>query len=100
LADLGKHGDRSDGQIGSLFFWEKNWPKAFALGIGDGLILAVPTSENVGMGNLPFFYSFTVAGILQTGLYDYDSSLAVVGLPTAQKLFNLKGRESRVSAFV
>lgn len=75
-------------------FLGKELAQSLRLGIGDGLILAVPTSENVGMGNLPFFYSFTVAGILQTGLYDYDSSLAVVGLPTAQKLFNLKGRIS------
>lgn len=64
------------------------------VGVGDPLILAVPTAENTGMGPLPFFFSFTVTGILQTGLYDYDSSLAVVSLPTAQKIFNLKGRYS------
>lgn len=64
------------------------------VGVGDRMILAVPTAENTGMGNLPFFFSFTVAGILQTGLYDYDSSLVVVGLPTAQKIFSLKGRYS------
>lgn len=72
----------------------KELAQSLRVGVGDRLILAVPTAENTGMGNLPFFFSFTVAGILQTGLYDYDSSLAVVGLPTAQKIFNLKGRYS------
>jgi lipoprotein-releasing system permease protein len=72
----------------------KELAQSLRVGVGDRLILAVPTAENTGMGNLPFFFSFTVLGILQTGLYDYDSSLAVVSLPTAQKIFNLKGRYS------
>jgi ABC-type lipoprotein release transport system permease subunit len=80
-------------KVEPLFFGQRTGPEP-SVGMGDRLILAVPTAENVGMGNLPFFFSFTVAGILQTGLYDYDSSLAVVGLPTAQKIFNLKGRYS------
>jgi lipoprotein-releasing system permease protein len=74
----------------------KELAQSLRLGVGDRLILAVPTAENTGMGNLPFFFSFAVVGILQTGLYDYDSSLAVVSLPTAQKIFNLKGRYSGV----
>ncbi len=75
-------------------FLGKELAQSLRLGVGDRMILAVPTAENTGMGTLPFFFSFTVAGILQTGLYDYDSSLAVVGLATAQKIFNLKGRYS------
>jgi lipoprotein-releasing system permease protein len=62
--------------------------------MGDRVVLAVSAGPDTGLGTLPFFFSFTVAGILQTGLYDYDSSLAVVALPSAQKLFNLKGRFS------
>ncbi|MBK8574163.1 MAG: ABC transporter permease [Elusimicrobia bacterium] len=74
----------------------KELAQSLRVGVGDRMILAVPTAENTGMGNLPFFFSFAVVGILQTGLYDYDSSLAVVSLPTAQKIFNLKGRYSGV----
>lgn len=79
---------------GAPVFLGKELAQSLRVGIGDRLILAVPTAEDSGMGNLPFFFSFTVAGILQTGLYDYDSSLAVVGLSSAQKIFNLKGRYS------
>ena len=47
---------------------------------------------------MPGLYPLTVAGILQTGLYDYDSSLAVVSLASAQALFNIKGRYSGLGA--
>jgi lipoprotein-releasing system permease protein len=77
-------------------FLGKELAQGLRVGVGDPLLLAVPSGDPTGMGSLPFFFSFTVAGILQTGLYDYDSSLAVVALPTAQKIFNVKGRYSGI----
>ena len=61
---------------------------------GDRVLLAVPGSDDAALGWIPRFFSFQVAGLLQTGLYDYDSTLALVSLPTAQKLFGLKDRYS------
>jgi lipoprotein-releasing system permease protein len=61
---------------------------------GDRVLLAVPGSDDAALGGLPRFYSFQVAGILQTGLYDYDSTLALVSLPAAQKIFGMKDRYS------
>ncbi len=56
---------------------------------GDEVLLSAPAS---GMGpfmNAPALYPLTVAGFLETGLYDYDSSLAVTSLETAQALFQM-----------
>ena len=61
-------------------------------GLGDRIVLAVSNGGDAGLGALPDLSAFTVAGILETGLYDYDSSLLVMGLGSAQNLFGLSGR--------
>lgn len=62
---------------------------------GDTVFLLVPSSDQLLM-SLPAFFPFRVAGTLQTGLYDYDSSLAVMSLTEADRAF---GREGVVSGW-
>lgn len=70
--------------------------KALASGLdvapGDKAVLAVSSPEDSAWGSLPSFFQCTVAGVLETGLYDYDASLVVMPLAAAQKLFNMNGR--------
>jgi len=74
----------------------------------DGIIIgrALATNINVGLGGrvnvispfgnvltpfglAPRMRSFTVAGIFEMGMYEYDSTLAYVTIPAAQQLFRL-----------
>lgn len=54
---------------------------------GDLVLLVVPSPSASLFGDLPALHRLTVAGTLETGLYDYDANLAVVSLATAQEAF-------------
>lgn len=62
--------------------------------VGDQVLVASPgTGLNIVM-DVPNLAPFTVAGLLQTGLYDYDSSLAVMPMAAAQHLFQMKNKHT------
>jgi lipoprotein-releasing system permease protein len=50
---------------------------------GDQVILMFPGS----FGSIPKMYKFTVAALIQSGMYDFDSSLGFIDLDEGQKLF-------------
>jgi len=52
------------------------------LGVGAAVELISPADGKT--------YTFTISGIFETGMYDYDMNLLVTGLVTAQKFFNVK----------
>jgi lipoprotein-releasing system permease protein len=54
---------------------------------GDNVILMFPESFT----SLPKMYKFKVAGIIKSGIYDFDSSLGFIDLNEAQRLFSLDG---------
>jgi len=61
---------------------------------GDIVDIVTASSTLSPMGLLPKRKRFQVAGIFNTGLYEFDATTALVSLPTAQKLFGLGGRVS------
>lgn len=54
--------------------------------VGDRVRFLYPRGRMTPLGLLPRFVPFEVAGIFETGLYDYDLSLALVSLSVAQKI--------------
>ncbi|OAQ20519.1 lipoprotein-releasing ABC transporter permease subunit [Thermosulfurimonas dismutans] len=54
--------------------------------VGDRVRFLYPRGRMTPIGLLPRFVPFEVAGIFETGLYDYDLSLALVPLSVAQKI--------------
>jgi lipoprotein-releasing system permease protein len=59
-------------------------------GVGDEITIFTATSMSLSpIGLLPRPKRFIVAGIFNTGLYEFDSSMALIRLEAAQKLFNL-----------
>jgi lipoprotein-releasing system permease protein len=76
----------------SPVFLGKALASGLGIGVGDMAVLAVSSPEESPWGALPSFFQCTVAGVLETGLYDYDSSLVVLPLSSAQRLFNMKNR--------
>lgn len=65
---------------------------ALRLGVfmGDTVNVVSPPAGPIGaMGMVPKIRTFAVVGIFQSGMYEYDSSLAYIDLAEAQKFFNI-----------
>lgn len=59
--------------------------------VGDRVRFLLPRGWVTPLGLLPRFRTFLVSGIFETGLYDYDSSLALTSLTVARKALSLSG---------
>lgn len=69
---------------------------AFSMGagIGDVVIVLASSSRLSPIGLIPKTKKFMVTGIFNTGLYEFDSSYALISLESAQRFFDLKERVS------
>ncbi|MFP5392489.1 MAG: lipoprotein-releasing ABC transporter permease subunit [Gammaproteobacteria bacterium] len=63
--------------------------KALDLKVGDKVTMAVARGETAAQAMAPRLVNFTVAGIFESGHFEFDSSLAYVSLQDAQDLANL-----------
>jgi lipoprotein-releasing system permease protein len=60
--------------------------------MGDTVnVVSPPAGPISAIGMVPKIRTFAVAGIFQSGMYEYDSSLAYIDLAEAQKFFNMSG---------
>ena len=64
--------------------------------VGDAVQIVTASSTLSPIGLLPKRKTFEVAGIFNTGLYEFDSSTALIAIGVAQKLFGLEGRASYI----
>jgi lipoprotein-releasing system permease protein len=71
---------------------------ASSLGVGVGDVVSVfsPEGRLSPMGVLPRLTTFRVAGLVRTGLYEFDSAWAYLPLSSAQLLFGQPGQVSLV----
>jgi len=76
VADLKEDGVLIGSQIASFYGYH----------LGDTLTVIAPASGVAGSG---WRYQFKVAGIFNSGMYEYDSGLILVSLPRAQEIFNM-----------
>jgi len=67
---------------------------------GDFVTLVSPDSMLSPLGLMPKFKKFRVLGTFHSGLYEYDTSWALVSLDTAQRLFSLGDAVSLVEGRV
>ncbi|NDY43035.1 FtsX-like permease family protein [Dissulfurirhabdus thermomarina] len=79
----------------------KELARTLGVDVGHPVQLVLPGGTLTPVGMLPKIRRFRVAGLLTTGMYEYDASLAFVSLRTAQRLLGLgtavHGLEVRVS---
>lgn len=70
--------------------------------IGDKLVLQTFQSpESMGLGGgTPKLIQYKLAGVFETGMYEYDANLAYVNLQTAQRLLGLGNRVHGIQAIV
>lgn len=75
---------------------------SFSIGAGLGDIVTVLTAAGrlSPFGLMPKTKRFVVTGIFSTGLYEFDSSTAVVALESAQRFFSMEERVSHLQVMV
>lgn len=59
--------------------------------VGDPLVLFSLRGEKLRAGAQPKVKKFFVSGIFETGMYQYDASMAYISLEDAAELFNITG---------
>jgi len=67
---------------------------AFSIGANVGDVVTVLTSSSrlSPLGLIPKTKRFQVSGVFSTGLYEFDSTTALISLRSAQKFFALEGK--------
>ncbi|MBW3567440.1 MAG: lipoprotein-releasing ABC transporter permease subunit [Proteobacteria bacterium] len=71
---------------------------AYAIGaqVGDKVVLLISEGNVTPAGIVPRMRRFTVSGIFEAGMYEYDRTLALIHMDDARRLFNLDGRVTGV----
>jgi lipoprotein-releasing system permease protein len=70
---------------------------ALGVGLGDELSLYVPEIRVTRVGQINTYRVFTVAGIFNVGMAEFDRGLALVNFDDATKLYRTRGRASGIS---
>ncbi|HEY6241312.1 MAG TPA: lipoprotein-releasing ABC transporter permease subunit [Burkholderiales bacterium] len=100
VADIGSHmiKGRLDALVPGGFGIVLGSELARALGAatGDKVTLIAPQGLVTPAGILPRLKQFTVVGIFEVGMFEYDSGLALIHLEDAQKLYQMGDRVSGV----
>lgn len=65
--------------------------------IGDDVSLLIPKLNFSPIGNYPRIKKFHIVGIFDAGIYEFDSSLALIDYQDAQKIF-FKNQKTKFSA--
>ncbi len=100
VSDLGSHmiaGRLSDLKAGGFgIILGKELARALGVERGDKVSLLTPQANVTPAGILPRFKRFTVIGVFEAGMYEYDSALALIHLDDAAKLMRMEGAVSGV----
>ena len=100
VAEIGKH--MRAGRLDALKPGEYNvvlgTDLARALGVlpGERVTLIAPQGQVTPAGVIPRLRQFTVVGLFEIGMFEYDSGLALVHLEDAQRLYQLDSAVSGV----
>jgi len=70
------------------------------LRLGDSVTLVSPSEVSSPFGMVPILERFAVAGIFDTGMYEYDTGLVLVTIPAAREFFDLGERVTGVAVKV
>jgi lipoprotein-releasing system permease protein len=63
--------------------------RALGVRVGDPIVAITPQGNVTPAGALPRLKTFTVAGIFEIGMFEFDSGLALVNIEDAQRLYRL-----------
>jgi lipoprotein-releasing system permease protein len=68
--------------------------------VGDPINVVSPVGPISALGMVPKIRTFRVVAVFESGMFEYDSSLAYIGLPEAQKFFNMGNTVSGIEVKV
>jgi len=74
----------------------KDLARALGAVVGDRVTLVAPQARVTPAGVLPRMRRFTVVGIFEVGMYEYDAALALIHMGDAARLFRLKDKVNGV----
>jgi lipoprotein-releasing system permease protein len=87
LADLATRPGETDRTPGIIL--GKEMARQLRVFTGDSVRLLSAAGHLTPMGVIPRMKTFRVVGILETGMYEYDSALIFISLPAAQNFLDL-----------
>jgi len=100
VADIGRHmrAGRLDALKAGEFGMVLGTDLARTLGAmpGDRVTLIAPQGQVTPAGLLPRLKQFTVVGLFEIGMFEYDSGLALIHLEDAQRLYQMDSTVSGV----
>ena len=70
--------------------------RALGVFVGDKVTLIAPQGVVTPAGVVPRLKTFTVSGLFEVGMFEYDSGLALIRMEDAQRLYRLEDRVSGV----
>jgi lipoprotein-releasing system permease protein len=91
--------DRPKGTVPGIIIGE-DLSRKLGASIGDTITLLSPLGEESAIGIVPKMKKFTVVGLFDVGMYDYNMQFVYIAIPAAQSFFELPGRVSGVQVRV
>ena len=70
--------------------------RALDVNIGDKVTLIAPQGVVTPAGVVPRLKTFTVSGLFEVGMFEYDNGLALIRMEDAQRLYRMEDRVSGV----
>lgn len=70
--------------------------RGFGLGVGDQITLISPKGNPTAFGTVPRMRAYSIVGIFDVGMYEYDSSFVYMPMAAAQAYFQMPGKISHV----
>ena len=92
----GHFSDLKPGKFGVIL--GQDLARILGVNTGDKITMVTPSANVTPAGVAPRLKRFTVVGIFYVGMFEYDSTLALIHLEDAQRLFRMKGGVTGVRA--
>jgi lipoprotein-releasing system permease protein len=96
LAMLKRSEKPSKGPRRAKIILGKELAQKLGVQMNDAVSMVSPASRLTPMGLVPKIKLFKVVGFFESGMFEYDSSLAFISVESAQKFFSMKGTVSGV----
>ena len=90
----GQLSDLIPGQFGIIL--GRDLARILVANVGDKVTLVTPSAQVTPAGVVPRLKRFTVVGIFYVGMYEYDSTMALLHMDDARRVFRLKDGVSGV----
>ena len=97
---LAKEGDVQGSSNAPGLILGKDLALNLAVGEGDMVYVVSPKGMLSPMGHVPSMRQFRVTGIFDSGMYEYDSAFAYMGIKDAQSVFRLGKKVSGLAIWI